>query len=196
MLLSAGFTMTVHLVELTVVRRINPYAIHGYQYLFKPGPAAAHTDLGICEKDGYKAGSPIPGARGSHVAKYPDEQDLWHWRMAVPRPGLNRWSRRPRRMDVAEMADVARPTQRQIVSELGDVLHDLPAFLTAPDCHCGFADRRCNSLDRPMTGVTGSGAAVYAQRREPHLEVGGGDRMSWCSSGGRGRRPWSVELRS
>jgi hypothetical protein len=35
-------------------------------------------------------------------------------------------------MDVAEMADVARPTQRQIVSELGDVLHDFPAFLTAP----------------------------------------------------------------
>jgi hypothetical protein len=29
-------------------------------------------------------------------------------------------------------ADMARPTQRQIVSELGDVLHDLPAFLTAP----------------------------------------------------------------
>ena len=52
-------------------------------------------------------------------------------------------------MDVAEMADVARPTQRQIVSELGDVLHDLPAFLTAPDCHCGFADRRCNSLTDP-----------------------------------------------
>ena len=34
MLLTAGFTMTVHLVELTVVRRINPAAIHGYQYLF------------------------------------------------------------------------------------------------------------------------------------------------------------------
>jgi hypothetical protein len=30
------------------------------------------------------------------------------------------------------MADITRPTQRQIVSELGDVLHDLPAFLTAP----------------------------------------------------------------
>jgi hypothetical protein len=30
------------------------------------------------------------------------------------------------------MADIARPTQRQIVSELGDVLRDLPAFLTAP----------------------------------------------------------------
>jgi hypothetical protein len=30
------------------------------------------------------------------------------------------------------MANVARPKQRQIVSELGDVLHDLPAFLTAP----------------------------------------------------------------
>ena len=26
--------MTVHLVELTIVRRINPDAIHGYQYLF------------------------------------------------------------------------------------------------------------------------------------------------------------------
>jgi hypothetical protein len=23
------------------------------------------------------------------------------------------------------------------------------------DCDCGFADRGCNSLDRPMTGVTG-----------------------------------------
>ena len=54
MLLWAGFTMTVHLVELTVVRRINPYAIHGYQYLFKPGPAAAHTDLGIARKTGTK----------------------------------------------------------------------------------------------------------------------------------------------
>jgi hypothetical protein len=30
------------------------------------------------------------------------------------------------------MADVARPTRRQIVSELGDVLHDLPAILTTP----------------------------------------------------------------
>jgi hypothetical protein len=30
------------------------------------------------------------------------------------------------------MTDIARPTQRQIVSELGDVLRDLPAFLTAP----------------------------------------------------------------
>ena len=34
MLLVAGFTMTVHLVQLTVVRRINPSAIHGFQYLF------------------------------------------------------------------------------------------------------------------------------------------------------------------
>ncbi len=34
MLLTAGFTMTVHLVELTVVRRIDPDAVHGYQYLF------------------------------------------------------------------------------------------------------------------------------------------------------------------
>ena len=34
MTLTAGFTMTVHLVELTIVRRINPGAIHGYQYLF------------------------------------------------------------------------------------------------------------------------------------------------------------------
>jgi hypothetical protein len=30
------------------------------------------------------------------------------------------------------MADVARPTRRQIAGELGDILHDLPAFLTAP----------------------------------------------------------------
>ncbi len=30
------------------------------------------------------------------------------------------------------MADTARPTQRQIVNELGDVLHDIPAFFTAP----------------------------------------------------------------
>jgi hypothetical protein len=34
MLLTAGFTMTVHLVLLTVVRRIDPSAIHGFQYLF------------------------------------------------------------------------------------------------------------------------------------------------------------------
>jgi hypothetical protein len=34
MLLVAGFTMTVHLVQLTVVRRIDPGAIHGFQYLF------------------------------------------------------------------------------------------------------------------------------------------------------------------
>jgi hypothetical protein len=34
MLLLAGFTMTVHLVQLTVVRRIDPNAIHGFQYLF------------------------------------------------------------------------------------------------------------------------------------------------------------------
>lgn len=34
MVLTAGFTMTVHLAELTVVRRINPGAIRGYQYLF------------------------------------------------------------------------------------------------------------------------------------------------------------------
>jgi hypothetical protein len=34
MLLAAGFTVTVHLVELTVVRRIKPDAIHGYHYLF------------------------------------------------------------------------------------------------------------------------------------------------------------------
>jgi hypothetical protein len=34
MLLTAGFTMTVHLVQLTVVRRIDPGAIHGFQYLF------------------------------------------------------------------------------------------------------------------------------------------------------------------
>ena len=34
MLLMAGFTMTVHLVPLTVVRRIDPSAIHGFQYLF------------------------------------------------------------------------------------------------------------------------------------------------------------------
>lgn len=34
MLLLAGFTMTVHLVQLTVVRRIDPGAIHGFQYLF------------------------------------------------------------------------------------------------------------------------------------------------------------------
>jgi hypothetical protein len=33
MLLTAGFTMTVHLVELTIVRRTNPDAIHGYLYL-------------------------------------------------------------------------------------------------------------------------------------------------------------------
>jgi hypothetical protein len=30
------------------------------------------------------------------------------------------------------MTDGARPTKRQIVNEVGDVLHDLPAFLTAP----------------------------------------------------------------
>ena len=34
MLLLAGFTVTVHLVLLTVARRIDPNAIHGYQYLF------------------------------------------------------------------------------------------------------------------------------------------------------------------
>jgi hypothetical protein len=34
MLLVAGFTMTVHLVQLTVVRRIDSGAIHGFQYLF------------------------------------------------------------------------------------------------------------------------------------------------------------------
>jgi hypothetical protein len=34
MLLLAGFTMTVHLVLLTVVRRIGPGAIHGFGYLF------------------------------------------------------------------------------------------------------------------------------------------------------------------
>lgn len=34
LLLTAGFTITVHLVELTVVRRISPDAIKGYQYLF------------------------------------------------------------------------------------------------------------------------------------------------------------------
>ena len=34
MLLLAGFTMTVHLVQLTVVRRVDPNAIHGFQYLF------------------------------------------------------------------------------------------------------------------------------------------------------------------
>jgi hypothetical protein len=34
MLLVAGFTMTVHLVQLTVVRRIGPGAIEGFQYLF------------------------------------------------------------------------------------------------------------------------------------------------------------------
>lgn len=34
MLLLAGFTITVHLVQLTVVRRIGPDAIHGFQYLF------------------------------------------------------------------------------------------------------------------------------------------------------------------
>jgi hypothetical protein len=34
MLLLAGFTMTVHLVQLTVVRRIDPSAIQGFQYLF------------------------------------------------------------------------------------------------------------------------------------------------------------------
>jgi len=34
MLLVAGFTMTVHLVQLTVVRRIDPSAIQGFQYLF------------------------------------------------------------------------------------------------------------------------------------------------------------------
>ena len=32
----------------------------------------------------------------------------------------------------AEMANDARPKQRQVVSQLGDVLQDLPAFLTAP----------------------------------------------------------------
>ena len=34
MLLLAGFTITVHLVLLTVARRIGPNAIHGFQYLF------------------------------------------------------------------------------------------------------------------------------------------------------------------
>jgi hypothetical protein len=34
MLLVAGFTMTVHLVQLTVVRRIDPGAIQGFHYLF------------------------------------------------------------------------------------------------------------------------------------------------------------------
>jgi hypothetical protein len=34
MLLMAGVTMTVHLVQLTVVRRIDPNAIQGFQYLF------------------------------------------------------------------------------------------------------------------------------------------------------------------
>lgn len=34
MLLAAGFTMTVHLVQLTVVRRIDPGAVQGFQYLF------------------------------------------------------------------------------------------------------------------------------------------------------------------
>jgi hypothetical protein len=34
MLLLAGFTMTVHVVQLTVVRRIDPGAIHGFQHLF------------------------------------------------------------------------------------------------------------------------------------------------------------------
>jgi hypothetical protein len=34
MLLLAGFTVTVHLVQLTVVRRIDPNAIQGFQYLF------------------------------------------------------------------------------------------------------------------------------------------------------------------
>jgi hypothetical protein len=33
MLLLAGFTMTVHLVQLTVVRRVDPSAIQGFQYL-------------------------------------------------------------------------------------------------------------------------------------------------------------------
>ena len=30
------------------------------------------------------------------------------------------------------MADVARPTLRQLLAEIGDVVHDVPAFLTAP----------------------------------------------------------------
>ena len=34
MLLLAGFTMSVHLVQLTVVRRLDPNSIQGFQYLF------------------------------------------------------------------------------------------------------------------------------------------------------------------
>src|SRR5947209_6004084 len=80
-----------------------------------------------------QAGSPISMRSGAATSLSPRMNRTfgtggWPWL----RPRLNRWSRRPRRMDVAEMADVARPTQRQVVSELGDVLHDLPAFLTAP----------------------------------------------------------------
>lgn len=39
---------------------------------------------------------------------------------------------RARRRDVTQMEHVAKPTQRQLLAELGDVARDLPAFLTAP----------------------------------------------------------------
>ena len=37
-----------------------------------------------------------------------------------------------RRRDVIEMMGTPRPTPRDLWAEIGDVIHDLPAFLTAP----------------------------------------------------------------
>jgi len=71
---------------------------------------------------GELAGMAIPKRKGS----FGSVSDRAFGRRWIPRLG------RPCRKGVVEVAEAARPTPREFAAEVLDVVHDLPAFLTAP----------------------------------------------------------------
>jgi hypothetical protein len=90
---------------------------------------------------------------------------------------------------MAMMADAARPTLRQLFSEIGDVLHDLPAFLTAPL----YRRRHLNwgattaEVAAPLPGDSSLPRAQYRSTRAITIDAPPGAVWPWLVQVGCGR---------
>lgn len=66
------------------------------------------------------------------LGDYPQTEVGWPCPQRVPQTRLGVAVRAAATKGVAEMTHAARPTPRELLSEVGDVLHDLPVLLSAP----------------------------------------------------------------
>jgi hypothetical protein len=87
--------------------------------------------------------------------------------------------------DVAEMADVAGPNKRELAAELGDVAHDLPAFLTVPLYRRWHLRWGATSAET-VAGLPGDTLVPHAQYKSTRaITIGAPPDAVW---------PWLVQV--